>query len=127
MSSGADLSVQVPLLKCVIISHPGVTGTKTVIWREGCERKNLEEDVVEKWRERRDGGGGGGGRGEWELSNLVRVTEPSSHQPSCRVPRAPAPLKCKPKEMCHPDIPRGFRAISGLLKKENEPVGRKHS
>lgn len=39
-------------LEGVIISHPGVTGAKTVIWREGSVGKNLEEDVVAKWRER---------------------------------------------------------------------------
>lgn len=40
-------------LEGVIISHPGVTGAKTVICREGKWRPNLEEeDVVAKWRER---------------------------------------------------------------------------
>lgn len=39
-------------LEGVIISHLGVRGAKTVICWEGSSRRNLEEDVVVKCRER---------------------------------------------------------------------------
>lgn len=48
--SGQALS-SISASKGVIISHPGVTGAKTVIWREGGKwRQNVEEDVVVQWR-----------------------------------------------------------------------------
>lgn len=42
----AELSSSISASEGVIISHPGVTGANTVIWREGSGGKNLEEDVV---------------------------------------------------------------------------------
>lgn len=64
----------------VIISHPGVTGAKTVIWKEGSRGKTWRSRMLQ-----RSGESDKKEDTEKGSSNHVYVTEPRSRQSSCKI------------------------------------------